>query len=278
MSEDAVSAYVKVLVNSVPKSGTNLVASVLDLFPSMKFRKVTLNRRMKWHPLNVLAPPRSPRCLVGIDQDVPVTERALRFQLARISPGQYSSAHVPYSSTVDKIACSLGIKVIIPVRDPRDLVVSWLHHVLSRKNHYLHERVSAIPTRREQLLAVLRGVSDEQGNQISSSLGMQLATITGWFEPTAATDVLAVMFEDLVGAQGGGSDDRRDRAVRAIGTFLGIGLTERQASAIGADAFGQGSTFRAGQIGSWRAEYGSDQEVLHQLEVTCKAHMERWGY
>lgn len=115
----------KVLINSLPKSGTNLVSSAVSSFPGMRYQKLTLNRKLAFHPLNLI--PRLGRgetCLCGVDQPKEVRLSLLDLSLRRLEKDHYCMGHLPYDPRVEKLLSDLGIRIFFVIRDPRDIVVS----------------------------------------------------------------------------------------------------------------------------------------------------------
>jgi hypothetical protein len=71
---------------------------------------------------------------------------------------------------------------------------------------------------------------------------------------------VVVKFEDLVGPRGGGSAEVQRRAVERVATHVGILLNERKMRLVEENLFGVGRTFRKGQIGGWREEFSPEHE------------------
>ena len=73
-------------------------------------------------------------------------------------------------------------------------------------------------------------------------------------------------FEDLVGPKGGGSAEAQRRAVGRVAEHVGAPAGERAMRLVAEGLFGEGRTFRKGQIGGWREEF-SPEHVRAAREV-----------
>jgi sulfotransferase 6B1 len=71
---------------------------------------------------------------------------------------------------------------------------------------------------------------------------------------------VVVKFEDLVGPRGGGSAKVQRRAVERVAMHVGIPVNERTMRLVEENLFGVGRTFRKGQIGGWQEEFSPEHE------------------
>jgi hypothetical protein len=85
-----------------------------------------------------------------------------------------------------------------------------------------------------------------------------------------------VRFEDLVGPEGGGSEEAQRLAVGRVAKHLGVPVEERTIGLVGEKLFGAGRTFRRGQIGSWREEFTAEHE--RALEEAAGPLLAELGY
>src|SRR5688572_10525085 len=90
------SANPKIFVNSLPKSGTYLLASVLGLMPDIYMHNLKLNRRLRNHPLNYLLFLNRTTVLAGVDQPCEIKLRVLESKIRRIKQNSFSIGHIPY--------------------------------------------------------------------------------------------------------------------------------------------------------------------------------------
>lgn len=263
----------KVLVNSLPKSGTNLLASILDCTPGVQFQRVILNRNLRWHPFNYLPFGDRRTCLAGVDQPAKVTLSAVRQVLSKLQPGCYTSAHMPYDAGVEEILTKFDIRPFFVIRDPRDVAVSGVKHAMQHTGHFLHEAYKALPSDKARLLAAIQGIRRDDGTFMGSGMAAKIRSIEGWL---GASAVVTLKFEDMIGAQGGGSDESQQSAILKVGEHIGLSLTPDAALDIGQRAFGRGNTFRAGQIGSWRQAFDDEAKAIFKEE--CGEVLVKMGY
>src|SRR5690606_17922629 len=141
----------------LPKSGTNLLASIMRRMPGYEFQQLLLNRRLYWHPVNFAFGWRGPYCYAGINQPKPVSLRTLDFQITRLRSGHYTSAHLDCGDAIHQLSIACVIAVVFVCRDPRDVLVSNLHHTLLRARHFLHKKLRDMPDDRRRLEALIRG-------------------------------------------------------------------------------------------------------------------------
>jgi hypothetical protein len=129
----------RVLVISLPKSGTNVLESTLAEFAGMsEAKRLGLNNRMRLHPFNGIPFSGQEECLMGVTRPVRVKLSAVKSSLKRISPGKYALGHIPYQKNVHELIRQFAIWPIFVILDPRDALISFVHYALSRKNHFLH--------------------------------------------------------------------------------------------------------------------------------------------
>jgi len=106
----------RVLVNSIPKAGTNLVQEIVTSLPLMRGwlgRTVTSN--------------------AGIE---PATKKIIK-----LKRGQSIPSHLSYDDQLALIIDNTGIRQILVVRDPRDLVLSNINYLTRIHTHHPHSRI-----------------------------------------------------------------------------------------------------------------------------------------
>ncbi|MBM3208334.1 MAG: sulfotransferase domain-containing protein [Chlamydiae bacterium] len=131
-------------------------------------------------------------------------------------------------------------KVIISIRDIRDVYVSYAH--------FVHKDPSM--TTEEKINAVMK--NDLSFYEMNKNLSIFLKN----------PNFLVVHFEDLVGPQGGGNKEKQTNTIFRIANFIGLPISKKTASQYGDELFGDtGGTFRKGKIGSWKTEMNTDQKM-----------------
>ncbi len=263
----------RALVNSLPKSGTNLLLSILGNLEGLRYQRIALNRRLRWHPLNYLPIGSGRRCLAGVNDRVPVRLATIRFQLRLIRPGGFAGAHLVFDEAVMEAIRGFGIRPFFVIRDPRDVVVSQSFFVMKEEKHYLHRDFAAMATQKERLLASIRGLRERGGAVRCQGIAERLESIAPWMgEP----GVLTCRFEQLIGPRGGGDPDAQVATIQAVAQHLGRTLSAAEARGVGERAFGTAWTFRSGRRDGWRELF--DDEVKQVFKQHAGRQLVEMGY
>ncbi len=261
-----------VFANSLPKAGTNLLLSVLT---AMGFRHVgsidgALRRgvglkgvlkSLRWLPVGATL-------LAGIDSPVNISRRAFQRSLNRLRPGEVLAGHLGYVADPLIMLQELSIAPLMMIRDPRAIVVSFVSYVLSRTDHPLHGVVSAMEPAHQYRIAIDGYFSERYCLQ---PLHVRCASLTPWIR---SPGVLTVRFEDLVGKDGGGSEEARRQSIRKLAAFAGA--NEKGEELLQQGAVAKRHTYRKGEVDSWRSEV--PPEVLSWLSEVTMESRKAWGY
>ncbi|MCS1350153.1 sulfotransferase domain-containing protein [Mechercharimyces sp. CAU 1602] len=219
----------KVLVLSLPKSGTNLLIQLLRGIPSLTYRG---------------------------GRDVFTLQ-----QLELIKPGDICWAHNRYSVAFHRKLLDSNIKVVYISRDLRDVAVSFTHFL--EKVHTkpaFAQYLSLIPTHEERLLTVIKGVrpakvlAEKTGLTKQPNLIDQSIPSYRWREQKG---ICAVTFEELMK-----SERKRNRTVKKIASYLfpelimnPVRRKNRVHQMIRNIDPQKSQTFRSGNIGDWKKEF-----------------------
>lgn len=224
----------RVLANSVPKSGTNLLTQCLSLFPMLRpsFHHVTMNSNRR------------------------NSTKELERTVAKTKRGQFTSGHVFYNADNAAIIEEEELKMPLIVRDPRDVVTSHFHYVAEKHpGHRLHSHYVSLPNDEARLMASIRGVEGENtddGDPLES-IGEWLDAFLPWQKKSYVT---VVRFEDLIGPEGGGSVGRQKETIVQLADHLEVTLSEDEVENIARNVFStDSSTFRKGLIGDWKNHF-----------------------
>ncbi len=230
----------RLAVSSVPKAGTHLLISALARIPGVRvIPELVLGK-------------------VG-------AEGAMR-RLARVAPNQVLVGHI------------VGIKLVLMVRDPRDVVVSLAKYIPREHigHRYRDYFTRVLTSDEERIAACIRGISGEHAadGRAQPDIGSLFRAYLAW---TAAHPVHVCRFEDLVGPHGGGSERAQLESLRSLAAWAGYGLDDGQVEAIARATFSRDSlTFRKGEIGDWRNHFTPQHETAFR-EVAGDL-LERLGY
>lgn len=225
-----------ILANSIPKSGTHVLSRLLSLYP--KVLNSGHHIRLREHR--------------GLD-GAPDWSR-VRNALAPIGNGQFGTSHFPAEPELKDLLTSRGFRVVFMVRDPRDMVLSYLFYVLKRPHHFLHDRlVHDYKDDHARLMAIIQGIPAPNPRDAIPSARQRLDDYIDWLDWEFA---YTCRFEELIGSRGGGSDLQQIDEVRRIGSFIRRPVSESTAARIADLVWSQDSiTFRKGVIGDWREHF-----------------------
>lgn len=255
----------KLIVNSLPKSGTHLLSKLLlgmgYQFSGANFSSSTLYGRNEWSKFllrGVIAGQS------GVDVGLDIAAIARRSwvinSLTKMGEKQFCGGHLPYSDGMHSLLQQAAVKPLHILRDPRDVLLSWAHYVQKTNWHYGCRGLVGLNL--EQCIKkILYGY--QSGNFSIESYPQILQRSMGWVK---RQDVLVVRFEDLVGSSGGGDNGAQIDVIEKITAFAGC--AEVDGPKLAETLFGGTKVFRKGQIGGWRAELSSDLagEMNHVLE------------
>ena len=248
-----------IVVNSLPKAGTNLLTHTLSLFPGVSDSGLHLGsttaHRYGSNRRNLRRVP------VGIDFPSLVSVESLRRTLKSLTSGSFANGHLPYSNELALLFAELNMRTILILRDPRDVAVSHAKYVANTKGHPLFDYYQGL-SEHDRLMASITGISVPDGPTLLN-LRHRLVSLKSWEdEPFNYT----TYFERLVGDRGGGSTESQVGELRCLADHLDIRCSNPEIERIASRAFGGTSTFRKGKIGGWRDEFHQEhKEVCKQM-------------
>ncbi len=264
----------RVLVNSLPKSGTHLLEKAIQGFgyssymdqrgiakriidklgygtprfyarPDVKNNSKPLpneNRDQKSKKHNVP---------IGVFSPYYVAEKEIEVWLESIKQGQYIKGHVPYSGEFNQVIQKSKIAHIVVVRDPRAVISSMENYVTDAKNwtHFLEPDMKKLD-KNEKFQFILYGGYAKEANVSVKSIKESYQSILAWRN---SASVEMVRFEDLIGAKGGGSVEDQIAVLSRIARHLGISNTISDLDGVAKNLYDESSpTFRSGQIDGWK--------------------------
>ncbi|PLX75192.1 MAG: hypothetical protein C0615_08045 [Desulfuromonas sp.] len=236
----------RILMNSIPKSGTNLLEQTLIHFPLLHRGGVRTLR--SWNE----------------------PTREMLERVNRIGKGEFLTAHLPAHKELMSVLSKTDVKVILMIRDPRDIVVSNFNYVLKvDKTHPTYEYLHSLPDDKSRLMATICGVDG-----LITPIAEALKLYEPWlrFENTHV-----VRFEDLIGEQGGGSLQGQLKTVSDLASFLEVQLSEQKLQHICSKIYNSRSiTFRKAQIGGWKDVFCREHLAAYSRSVDGLASL--YGY
>jgi len=239
----------KVFINSLPKSGTNLLAKLLDLtgykqkysFASGLFLRKDIRSQVR----ALLYLKNSGGIKIGIDSPVHVKENFVRNKLINLNNGEYLTGHLPYDSRFLKFLEEYNIKLIMMIRDPRAVIYSDYIYIKNSNWHPFHKKFRNL-SEEQGINLLLNGTND--GKIKFLSMKEKLNNIKNYLSESS---ILQVKFEDIIGPKGGGDQNAMYNTIEKILKYLTIDLQYKEI--VAKQLFGPGRhTFRKGHIEDWK--------------------------
>lgn len=236
-----------VLCNSYPKSGTHLLYQILYSLPELN----------QWNDIV------SVQALCGVMN----TPDHIRWKIGSAPDGSIIKSHLMYTEPVLKTLSEFDCRRLFIYRDLRDVAVSHARWITKEERIFLHDVYRHYDSFDQQLMASIKGVplGSPLGSNLSQpDIGTDFSRWQGWVNDP---NTYAVKFEDLVGARGGGSEDKRLHIVTEIAEFLDIELTSEQVSKTFASTAlnpEESHTFKKGgkgSIGGWRSVFNEEHKA-----------------
>lgn len=263
----------KAIINSLPKSGTNLLAKCLNLFGYKEQGHISagtvLDSTIYAKIKNLMWETNSDYYVVGINTPTKIRKTAVNSKFKKIKQNQFISSHVGYNDEILEAALNYDLQPIQVVRDPRAVLASFVPYICSDKSHFLHSSFSSL-SKNEQYKVVLEGYSDNKHEL--QPLYDCCNALTPWLN---SKKVITIRFEDIVGATGGGSDEKQRETLALLIDKLEVQQTLLDPTI--RNLYGPGRhTFRKGQIDSWRDEIPKD--LIDNINAELEEVLLKWGY
>jgi hypothetical protein len=268
----------KLLVNSLPKSGTNLLQRVVEII-GYKYSKKSISSA------NILSDFYFFRSLfrgslfdkrqviVGLDVKVSISQRWIEKRLRSIKKGEYISGHLNFSEYIFYLLYKHNFKIIHIIRDPRDVLLSHIFYAKKEKKHLFHNIYKSLSID-EAINITLQG--GFYNGLYMNSFKKILEDTYGWIrESQKKSNILIVKFEDLVGEKGGGSKMKQLNTINDISKFLKINC-DINVDKLSNNLYGRSHTFRSGKVSSWKKELNKEQ--VKKIEKEVGNYIELFGY
>lgn len=263
----------KAFINSLPKSGTNLLAKCLNLFGYTERGHISAGtvldstvmariRRITWRP-------GTENYLLGVNSPVRVSKSAVNNFLDRVKENQFITAHVGYEADLLDYAITTGYQPIQVVRDPRAVLASFVPYIMLAKHHFLHELFQTL-SEDERYQVTLDGITHNK--MTLRPLIDSCRALDPWLNNEKT---YRIRFEDIVGDAGGGSDEERLKVITELADILD--MPKSKIPKVTEELFGPGRhTFRKGKVDSWKEDV--PEQILENISSELKDILTIWGY
>lgn len=234
----------RLIVNTIPKSGTYLLVGLLEALGLV---------RQDLHLLDghYAAGRQDDGSVLTVAVGVPDSIEALR-------AGRFCPAHLAWTPAVESRLRDEGIRMLFLHRDPRDLPISYERFVMSAD----YRRQSPQNADYQDLLAAIGGPRRRVEHLIRTNMALfPLIEYAPWLHSDAA---LTVRFEDLYPEVRALQSGLVGPTLKRILGYVGLRELPCQAPELFARAHGTGPTFipGAGKVGRFRSLY---DEALWEL-------------
>lgn len=256
----------RVLVNSVHKSGTHLVTTLVRQLPG------TVHSGRHYVLDNFRTTPERP----AVWGETPEVDwHRLRDTFASFNHGQFLTSHFQAEPELLSILDELGFRTVFIVRDPRDVVVSSTFYMTRLERHVMHRRYAEdFTTDHDRIMATITGFPPGPNGLGSVSIARRIEGYLAW---PSAPGVHGCRFEDLVGPNGGGDPDVQRTQIEAIARHLGHSPTEEHIDRLARKTWSENSpTFRKGAIGDWRNHFTDEHKAA--FKEVAGDHLIALGY
>lgn len=271
----------RLLVNSLPKSGSNLLQRCVEVLGYIYSRKSLSSANILGNFYFLRSLIRGGlldknQVIVGLDVKVAISQRWFEKRLKSVRPGEYISAHLNFSEHILKLLIKHGYRIIHIIRDPRDVLLSHIYYAKREKNHLFHKVYKNLSIK-EAINVTLEG--GFFNGLYMYSFASILEDVSGWIKYAGNGDrILIVKYEDLVGEKGGGSTEAQRRIIKEIIDFIGVNknISSIDMFEFNNMVYGKSHTFRKGKIYAWKEEITS--EDLYRIEKSIGKYIKLFGY
>lgn len=264
----------------LPKCGTHMLLKFLTMLevPGMSYaydKEIARNNEVV--RLNTQMPPDHFKGFYHIPTQGPLPKNLIK--VLETYKNRLVWSHWMYTPEFAEYLSINTFVIFLMIRDPRDQVVSMarmVHH-----GYEEHQKASLndvildlIDGRQQHFL--LWGVERNGLYPLEWESGV-IPFYQSYMPWMDVNTVCVIKFEDLVGVQGGGSQEKQRETMLYIAQKLGRSITNEQAQLLVQKLFGDSATFSEGKIGSWK-HYFTD-EMKRAFKMADRDHvLVRLGY
>jgi len=230
---------------TIPKAGTHLLERALCKHPRL-YRQ--LRKTVDEHNLSA---------------------RGLEHIISRLRPGQLIFSHLFYTEERERLLREADVRCMFMIRDLRDIILSEANYLTSNKSHIYHDAFSGMESQHERILRSLEGCESVG----LPSMAQLFDGFHGWMQSCAHV----IRFEDLIGQQGGGDDERQQQTLSDMFAFLDIPCDSQQSQKLASCIYSRASpTFHCGSAMQWPRFF--DAETKKRFKELTGSAIVDYGY
>lgn len=259
----------KLFINSLPKSGTNLAQKCVELAginysgrslaaSSGIGRFGIVKHMLRWPHANEVP------LIVGLE--VPVAVSPGWTQAYLHNANGYVTGHAAHSKHINEILNIENYSTIQVIRNPGAVLASWASYIVEPGYYWPKARKFLLnKSFEDRVRFLLYGGTIGSIRQYYRGIKELILNIQGWFDEY---NVLVVRYEDLVGSRGGGSDIDQYHTVEKILKHIDRENNGRSIRSITSQLYGGTHTFRKGTIDGWKDKIneGLLEEIITELD------------
>jgi sulfotransferase 6B1 len=234
--------------NSVPKSGTHLLAQILSAFPSIG---VAVERG--------IGPVLTFERQTGRER----TTDELLHDLRQLGPGDVCFGHIVATPEVRDYWRGQNVAHYFMLRDPRDVVVSHAFYIADKATQNVHHAYyKSLGSLEERIQASIQGRPDWQGEGSESASFPDIkARYQRYLDWLKEPGICVLRFEEFLGAREENLSKMLDEAVQRefyLQTNREAAIQVLAAAIQPTKSF----TFRKGEAGNWREHFTAEHKSL----------------
>lgn len=258
----------RVFVNSVPKSGTNLVAKLVRLTGMQDSRRSIASSSIVGRYQLIKSCVRidhlsGDNVSVGLEFPVSVGYHWLNRYL-KIDNNHYLSGHAAFSEQLAYLIGTNGVSHIQVFRHPAAVLLSWVKFFVEDINswHPSHTIMKKMNLE-DRCYFMLAGGIHAETKRYQNSFAEILRRSEGWLDGNA----LIVRYEDIVGCKGGGDDNIQRLTIARVMRHIGRPFSESDLDRMQEQLYGGTHTFRSGRVDGWTKEISQSVQELLSKEL-----------
>jgi hypothetical protein len=265
----------KVVVNSIPKSGTHLLVRLFELlgFNESKLHlsgSLVRYSRNPLHSLRVAA-----RKGEGFSVDLDDIHNQIKVDKlkslvkSKVRECEFAEAHLPYSKSLADYLCQ-STNFLYITRDPRAIVASHIAHVFKVKGYPLRP-VFDVCDDNEKVNIILNGY--QKGNYKLLPLKQRISNSLEWIR---CSNVCHTTFESLIGPKGGGDESLQYSEVKRIMEFVDYQGSKKTSEVAENLFYSKSETFNKGAVDGWKTALSASQ--IDQVNKELSNVISAMGY
>lgn len=270
---------VSVLANSLPRGGSFLLASALQLLGYHKYagaEQYHTPAAFNYLEAKKALGDRQTRAgdqMIGVSPFAPcyLEQHLVHDWLGRLAKDEYIPAHIPWSPALPDALEGLQCRHIIILRDPRALLLSLLFDTHPMPRFLIEPFATLSP--QAQLDFMLTGGEVPQAGMTLQPFAEVYRSMLAWQN---APDCLVVRYEALAGLTGGGSRERQLHCLQHMAAFLELPMDASLEQHLDSISDPGLPAFRQDQVAEW--QYTVGKPLVEQVMDACEPLAHAAGY